>query len=69
MTMITVSVNGETKTFPKGINIKEMLKQLNFHDEWLGVAVNKEFVPKDAFEKTCLNSGDEVDVLAPVSGG
>ena len=69
MTMITVSVNGETKTFPKGINIKEMLKQLNFHDEWLGVAVNKEFVPKDAFEKTFLKSGDEVDVLAPVSGG
>ncbi len=69
MTMITVSVNGETKTFPKGINIKEMLQKLNFHDEWLGVAVNKEFVPKDAFEKTCLKSGDEVDVLAPVSGG
>ncbi len=69
MTMITVSVNGETKTFSKGITIKEMLKHLNFHDEWLGVAVNKEFVPKDAFEKTALKSGDEVDVLAPVSGG
>ena len=69
MTMITVSVNGETKTFSKGITIKEMLKQLNFHDKWLGVAVNKEFVPKGAFEKTALKSGDEVDVLAPVSGG
>jgi sulfur carrier protein len=64
-----VSVNGEMKTLPQGCSVKEMLKLLNFHNEWLGVAVNREFVPKDAFEETLLKEGDEVDVLAPVSGG
>ena len=69
MKSISVSVNGEKKILPAECSIKEMLKQLSFHDEWLGVAVNGEFVPKDAFERTFLKEEDEVDVLAPVSGG
>ncbi|RUM74125.1 MAG: thiamine biosynthesis protein ThiS [Sulfurovum sp.] len=64
-----VSINGEPKTLPDGCSVKEMLQLLRFDDEWLGVAVNMEFVSKEKFEETILKEGDMVDVLAPMSGG
>ena len=69
MSEITVSINGEKRALPKGCTINEMLLSLGFEGEWLGVAVNMTFVPKEAFETTTLKEGDEVDVLAPISGG
>ncbi len=69
MSQITVSINGEKKALPEGCTIKEMLTLLGFEGEWLGVAVNMTFIPKDAFETTTLKEGDAVDVLAPISGG
>jgi len=64
-----VSINGEPKTLPDGCSVKEMLQLLHFDDEWLGVAVNMEFVSKEKFEEMILKEGDMADVLAPMSGG
>ena len=69
MKTITVSINGEQKALPEACTVQEMLTRLGFAGEWLGVAVNMTFVPKDAFETTTLKEGDAVDVLAPISGG
>ena len=64
-----VSINGELKTLPDGCSIKEMLGLLFCNDKWFGVAINMKFVPKEEFEQTVLQEGDEVDVLSPTSGG
>ena len=69
MQEITVLINGEKKEIPHNSTIAMLLRDLGIKEEWLGVAVNMTFIPKEQFETTTLKAGDEVDILAPMSGG
>ncbi len=67
--MIKVSVNGEIKELPEGLNIAQMIKALAYQTKGFAVAVNTTFVPIAAYENTIIKEGDKIDILAPVQGG
>ena len=67
--MIQVSINGEPKQLKTDITIKEMLKALDYQNEWLGVAINTTFISKTAHDQTIIKEGDHIDILSPIQGG
>ena len=67
--MIKVSINGEVKTIKDGLNINELLKELNYVEKGFALAINMTFIAINSYEKTQLKEGDKIDILAPVQGG
>jgi sulfur carrier protein len=67
--MIKVSVNGEIQELEEGLNIRQMIKALNYRTEGFAVAINTTFVSIKSYEKTIIKDGDNIDILAPVQGG
>ncbi len=67
--MIKVSVNGETKEIDNGLNVHELITALNYTTKGFAVAVNTNFISIKSYEKTIINDGDTIDILAPVQGG
>ncbi len=69
MKKIKVSINGEIKEVSENLNVKELIKALNYKTKSFAVAVNTTFVAIDRYSKTIISDGDTIDILAPVQGG
>ena len=67
--MIQVTINGEPKELEANLTITQMLKALGYDNQWLGVAVNTEFVSKTAHDTTIIQEGDQIEILSPIQGG
>ena len=67
--MIKVSVNGEIKEISEDLDVQELIKELNYTAKGFAVAVNTTFVAITSYEKTIIQAGDTIDILAPVQGG
>jgi len=67
--MIQVTINGEPKQLQKNTTISEMLTQLDYQNEWLGVAINTTFISKTEHNQTIIKEGDNIDILSPIQGG
>ena len=66
---MTISVNGELKTFDKEIlTVQELLEEMKF-GKGIAVALNEEFVLKTTYNQTTIKDGDRLDILSPVQGG
>ncbi|WOX05085.1 sulfur carrier protein ThiS [Microbulbifer pacificus] len=63
-------VNGES-TFVQHEQetIADLLQQLGYSGDTFAVALNGDFVPRASYAETHLNSGDKLDIVAPVVGG
>ena len=62
-----ISVNGETVEVA-ATSIAALLDELAY-DSKVATALNEEFVPAIQRDKTELNTGDRVEILAPMQGG
>jgi len=67
--MIKISVNGEIKELEEALNIRQMIKALDYRTEGFAVAINTTFVSIKNYENTIIKNGDTIDILAPVQGG
>ncbi len=67
--MIEIVLNGEKREIEAGLSIEALIAILDYHDSTFAVAVNGTFVPLNAYEKTVIKSGDEIEILAPMVGG
>ena len=67
--MIKISVNGEVKEINEGLNVNELISELEYRTKGFAVAVNTTFVAIATYENTVIYDGDSVDILAPVQGG
>ena len=66
--MIEVSINGERKAVSSS-TISELVSELELENKRIAVELNREIVPRDAFDKTNLSSGDELELVHFVGGG
>ncbi len=66
-----IRVNGKEKTVNPNLNIYELLIVLECDPRQAGiaVAVNREVVPKTAWQETELREGNEVEIIRAVQGG
>ena len=67
--MIEVSVNGEFRRLAEGLNVAQMIEALNYKTKGFAVADNTTFVAIASYQKTIIQAGDSIDILAPVQGG
>jgi len=67
--MIEIIVNGEKQNITSDINIKEMIKELNYTKEGFAVAINESFIAIKSYESTIIQPNDRIEILAPVQGG
>ena len=66
-----IRVNGEAKEVRLNINIHDLLIALDLNPAQAGiaVAVNREVIPKTAWQATGLREGSEVEIIRAVQGG
>ena len=67
--MIEIIVNGAKQNITSGINIKEMIQELNYTKEGFSIAINESFVAIKSYESTIIQANDRIEILAPVQGG
>lgn len=68
-----ISVNGEL-TDLNGIDgdtprLDRVLVDLGYQGRKVAVAVNETFVPRQSWAERIIESGDRLDVVAPIQGG
>ena len=66
-----IRVNGESKTIEPGMNIFELLLDLQIQPASPGIAValNREVVPRKLWQDTEIHSDSEVEIIRAVQGG
>lgn len=65
-----IIVNGKEQELTDPLTLIELIKQNNVEQpEMVSIQVNGEFVSREDFGTTFLNSGDEVDFLYFMGGG
>lgn len=67
--MITVSVNGDTKSLQKGISLEAFLTGLELDPKKLAVERNLHIVPKSTFADVLLADGDTLEIVHFIGGG
>lgn len=65
-----VTVGGEVKEYKDGLTVKELIEVEEVQEaEYVTVALNEDFVPRDEFETKQLKEGDTVEFLYFMGGG
>lgn len=68
-----ISVNGELTELNGGAEqaprLDRVLVDLGYGGRKIAVAVNETFVPRTAWADRLIESGDRLDVVAPIQGG
>ena len=67
--MIEIIVNGKRTTISKEMNVKEVIKELEYIQEGFALALNGTFVALTTYETTIIHDNDSIEILAPVQGG
>ena len=66
-----IHVNGEEKTVQADLNVHDLLivLELNPKQAGIAVAVDREVIPKTAWQATELRENSEVEIIRAVQGG
>ena len=67
--MIEVIVNGKRTEISHEMNVKEIIKALNYKVKGFAIALNGTFVALATYENTMIRDNDSIEILAPVQGG
>ena len=67
--MIEVIVNGKRREISSAMNVKAIIKELNYKQEGFSLALNGTFVAVATYENTMVRDNDSIEILAPVQGG
>ena len=66
---LAIRVNGEHRRVPGGISIAQMLNELGLDPLRVAVERNLEIVPRSALDQTCVEDGDDYEIVHFVGGG
>lgn len=71
MSSVQVVVNGQSRKLDAGTTVGGLVSALNTAPEGRGVAVavDGEVVPRGAWDRTALDDGARVEIVAAVQGG
>jgi thiazole synthase len=67
--MLTVTINGETRTLSQPVTLAELVRQLGYDQRRIAVEVNREVVPLPEHPRHRLAAGDAVEIVTLVGGG
>src|SRR5437899_11634668 len=67
--MLTLIINGETRTIEEPLTLADLLNQLGYDRRRIAVEVNREVVPLSSHGRHQLAAGDDVEIVTLVGGG
>lgn len=68
-TSITLSLNGESKTYPAPLSVAQLLGRLELDTRKVAVERNEEIVPRSTYTQTGLRDGDRLEIVHFIGGG
>jgi len=68
-TSITLSLNGETKTYTAPLSVAGLLGLLELDARKVAVERNEEIVPRSVYQQTLLQGGDQLEIVHFIGGG
>ncbi len=67
--MISVTINGEARTFDQAPTCAELLSKLELAGKRVAIERNGEIVPRSRFDDCRLENGDQLEIVVAVGGG
>ncbi|HEV2948093.1 MAG TPA: sulfur carrier protein ThiS [Gemmataceae bacterium] len=67
--MLTLIINGESRTIEEPLTLADLLNQLGYDRRRIAVEVNREVVPLSSHGRHQLAAGDDVEIVTLVGGG
>lgn len=67
--MIFVTVNGEPREVPDGLNIATLVDELGFVGKRVAVELNGQIVPRSRHQDTKIAPADQIEIVVAVGGG
>jgi len=67
--VISVSINGATKTFDIPISVADLITSMQLTGKRIAIECNNEIVPRSQFAQQLLADGDKLEVVVAVGGG
>jgi sulfur carrier protein len=67
-TTVTVHINGQAFVLPAPATLADAVASMGLKPPF-AAAVNLQFVPNSQYHHTALSDNDQVDLIAPVTGG
>lgn len=68
MNTITLTLNGQSLALPAGTTLADAVQASGLQPPF-AAAVNLRFVPRAQYPHTLLQAGDQIELIAPVTGG
>jgi thiamine biosynthesis protein ThiS len=68
-TDISITINGEERVVPTGLNIRKLVEHLKLDPERVAVELNRKLVRKGQWEETAVEAGSSVEIVTFVGGG
>lgn len=67
--VISITINGERREVPAGLNIRNLLLQLGLDPERVAVELNRRLVRRAEWEATTVEEGASLEIVTFVGGG
>ncbi len=67
--MITLSINGEPRSFEQALTCKQLLEKLELAGKRVAIERNGEIVPRSRHAAEIINDGDQLEIVVAVGGG
>lgn len=67
--MIEVEINGVARLLPAGINLAQLLIQLELQERRLAIEYNLDVVPRSEYAALRLQHGDRLEIVHAIGGG
>jgi sulfur carrier protein len=67
-TDLTLTINQQPHRLPAGATLLDAIQQVGIQPPF-AAAVNLEFVPRGQYAQRQLASGDQIELIAPITGG
>ncbi|MEE9585036.1 MAG: sulfur carrier protein ThiS [Candidatus Brocadiales bacterium] len=64
-----LKINGETRTYPDGITVQELLDSLGISNRPVAVELNRKVLPGDKLRERLLKEDDTLEIVTFVGGG
>ncbi|MEG1052799.1 MAG: sulfur carrier protein ThiS [Janthinobacterium sp.] len=67
--LISITLNGAPHQVPPGQTLDQLIAALSLENQALALAVNRNVVPRKAWQDKALQSQDQVEIVRAIGGG
>jgi len=68
-TVVTITVNGESRAARPGATVTDLLHELHLDEGRVAIERNLEILPRPKWQETRLEAGDRYEIVQFVGGG